>query len=138
MNARATPFYTRRFISGINTKFSRVLHTQKLKYATYKHMRCAEYMHVQYCICIHTAYISATLLHILGMYTACILHTYCIYICYLAAHFRHVYTIHTAYVHTCTCYTCMLHTCCTHNTSILHACAYTKIGSAPYACHTSI
>ena len=87
MNARATPFYTRRFISGINTKFSRVLHTQKLKYATYKHMRCAEYMHVQYCICIHTAYI-----------------------CYLAAHIRHVYSIHTAYMHTCTCYTCMLHT----------------------------
>ena len=31
-------FYTTRFISGINTKFSCVLHTQKLKYATYKHI----------------------------------------------------------------------------------------------------
>ena len=112
-------FYTRRFISGINTKFSCVLHTQKLKHATYKHMRCAEYMYAQYSIhtayicylhahirhvySIHTAYISAT---ILGMYTA--------------------YSIHTAYVHTCTCYTCMLHTCCTHNTSILHACCIHK------------
>ena len=56
MNARATPFYTRRFISGINTKFSRVLHTQKLKDATYKHMRCAEYMHVQYCTCTRAAH----------------------------------------------------------------------------------
>ena len=91
MNARATPFYTRRFISGINTKFSRVLHTQKLKYATYKHMRCAEYMHVQYCICIHTAYISATLLHILGMYTAYILHT-----C-TPAHVTHVCCTHAAH-----------------------------------------
>ena len=97
MNARAIPFYTRRFISGINTKFSRVLHTQKFKYATYKHMKCRH----------NTAYI---------------LHTYCIYICYLAAHIRHIYSIYTAYVHTCTCYTCMLHACCTHNTSILHAC----------------
>ena len=115
-------FYTRRFISGIRTKFSCVLHTQELKHATYKHMRCAEYMHVQYCM--HTAYIiSATLLHTLGMYTAYILHTYCIYICY---HIRHVYSIHTAYVHTCTCNTCMLHACCTHNTSILHACCIHK------------
>ena len=45
---------SRRFISGINTKFSRVLHTQKLKHATYKYMRCAEYMHVKYFI--HTVY----------------------------------------------------------------------------------
>ena len=34
-------FYTTRFISGINTKFSCVLHTQKLKYATYKHIHAA-------------------------------------------------------------------------------------------------
>ena len=108
MNARATPFYTRRFISGINTKFSRVLHTQKLIDATYKHMRCAEYMHVQYCIhtayilhtyCIHTAYISATLLHILGMYTAYILHTctpaHVTHVCCTrAAHTIHPYCMH--------------------------------------------
>ena len=31
--------------------------------------------------------------------TTHILHTYCIYICYLAAYIRHVYSIHTAYVH---------------------------------------
>ena len=77
----ATLFYTRRFITGINTKFSCVLHTHKLKHAT---------------LCrIH----------------ACSIHndTYCIYICYLAAHIRHV-----------------THVCCTHNTSIMHACCIHK------------
>ena len=93
MNARA-----RRFISGISTKFSCVLHTQKLKHATYKHMRYAEYMHAHTAY-IHTAYISATLLHILGMYTAYILHmctpAHVTHLCCMhAAHTIHPYCIH--------------------------------------------
>ena len=46
----ATLFYTRRFISGINTKFSCVLHTQKLKHAT-MHIRCDTCMHNTAYIC---------------------------------------------------------------------------------------
>ena len=107
-------FYTRRFISGINIKFSCVLHTQKLKHATYKHMRCAEYMHAQYSI--HTAYISATFMHILGMYTAYILH-----MC-TPAHVTHVCCTRAAHT---------IHPYCMHA-------AYTKIGSAPHAYHTNV
>ena len=87
MNARATPFHTRRFISGINTKFSRAAYT-KIEIC---HIQAHEVCRIHACTILH-------------------LHTYCIYIYYLAAHIRHVYSIHTAYVHTCTCYTCMLHT----------------------------
>ena len=104
MNARATSFYTRRFISGINTKFSCVLHTLKLKHATYKHMRCAKYMHAQYSI--HTAYI----------HTAYILYT--VYICYLAA--QHTYCIrahlHMLHMHVA----CVLHTQYIHIGCMLH------------------
>ena len=99
LSIRATPFCTRRFISGINTKFSRVLHAQKLKHATYKHMRCAEYMHAQYCI-----------------------HNACIYICYLAAHIRHIYLLPccTAYIlHTCI-PAHVTHVCCTRAAHIIH------------------
>ena len=72
-----------------------MLHTPKLKHATYKHMRCVEYMYAQYsiyllpCCSIHTAYI-LQYVHTLHMYAVRVLH--------------------------------------------MHA-AYTKIGSAPHACH---
>ena len=103
--------------------FSCVLHTQKLKLAAYKHMRCAQCrIHNGYILhMIYICYLAAHLRHVYSIHTAYI----CIYISYLAVHLRHVYSIYTAYVHTCTCYTCMLHACCTHNTSILHAyCIY--------------
>ena len=92
----ATLFYTRRFISGINTYVFMCAAYTKIETAT-MHIRCAEYMHAQYSI--HTAYISATFMHILGMYTA-----------YLRAHLHiHMYAarvLHTKYIHIA----CMVHT----------------------------
>ena len=105
-----------------------VLHTQKLKHAT-TNMRCAEYMHninrayIMHTYCIYICYLAAHNRHVYSIHTAYI---YCMYICYLHAHIKHVYSIHTAYVHTCRCYTWMLHACCTHNTSVLHACCIHK------------
>ena len=61
-------------------------------------------------------------------------HTYCIYmyICYLAAHIRHVYSIQRSYLH-------MLHMYAAHTIHPYCMCAaYTQIGSAPNACHTSM
>ena len=79
---------------------------------------------MQHTQCIHTAYISATFMHILGTYTAYILHICllpsCTYIRH-TAYILHIYLLHahilgmyTAYIlHTCT-PAHVIHVCCTH------------------------
>ena len=96
MNARATPFYTRKyevFTCAAYTKIERC------------HIQAHEVCRIHACTilhtyCTHTAYIiSATLLHILGMYTAYILHmctpAHVTHVCCTrAAHTIHPYCMH--------------------------------------------
>ena len=131
----ATLIYTRRFISGINTKFSCVLHTPKLKHATYKHMRCAEYMYAQCsiyllpCCSIHTVYI----LHTCTRYT-CMLHTCCIHpFRYVQPHV-HVCGMHVAEPIFCVCSTHAIWMYCVCSTCAAYM-QYVQQGSR-YMCST--
>ena len=75
-----------------------------------------------YTCCIHTCYPAAHIRHVYSIHAAYIQHTYCIHTCYLAAHNRHTCSIHTCYLAAHIRHVYSIHAAYIQHTYCIHTC----------------